>query len=165
MSAAPLATVFGWQEIPHSKLILLVPEGWTTEYHQGTTTFASGSQSRFYSPTEDFAGALVQVFVSDAPRAGVALFDVMALAEDFIALQAAPIQAPALREGRGKQIVTTRYVGRDPKGQATAHLAAFVVERQVLTVFLANTPEGTSATYLPILERMAASIQWKPLIR
>jgi hypothetical protein len=107
----------------------------------------------------------VQVFVSDAPRAAGASFDVMALARDFIALQAAPTQAPKLRDLWGKQVVTLRYAGRDPKGQVMTHLAAFVVERQVLTVFLANTPEGTSTTYLPILERMAASIQWRPLIR
>jgi hypothetical protein len=163
-ATAPAAR-FGWQEIPHSRLMLLVPEGWTIEYDQGTTTLASGSRSRYFSPSERFAGALVQVFVSDAPRAAGARFDLMTLAEDFIALQPVPTQDPTLREGRGKQIVTTRYAVQGMQGQAMTHLAAFVVERQVLTVFLAHTPEDTGATYLPILERMVVSIQWKPLIR
>jgi hypothetical protein len=156
---------FEQQALPGSKVLLLVPEGWMLEYDQGTTTLASGSQSRYYSPTEPFAGALVQIFVSGAPRTLGARFDVMRLAEDFLALQPVPTQEPMLREEQGRQIVTVRYAGQTPRNQTMTYMTAFVVERQVLTVFLAATPEFTEADYLPILERMVSSIQLKPLMR
>jgi hypothetical protein len=163
--AGRLPVMFSWQDLPHSRLMLLVPDGWTMEYDQGTTTLAASSQSRYYSPTERFAGALVQVFVSDAPRALGPTFDVLQLAQDFMALQATVTQDPVLREVRGRQIVTGRYAGNDTKGQAITYLAAFVVERQVLTVFLAATPQATEDTFLSILEKMVSSIQLKPLLR
>jgi hypothetical protein len=40
-----------------------------------------------------------------------------------------------------------------------------VVERQVLMVFLAATPQATESTFLPILERMVDSLMLKPLMR
>jgi hypothetical protein len=152
---------FAWQAIPHTKVFMLVPDGWTVEYDQGTTTLASGSRSRYYSPTELFAGALVQVFVSDAPRAIGPSFDVLQLAQDFIALQATVTHRPALHAANGRQIVTAQYAGRDTKGQPITYLAAFVLENQVLTVFLAATPEATEASYVPVLEQMVASIVLK----
>jgi hypothetical protein len=164
-AAEARSIAYAWQALPGSKVMLLVPEGWLLEYEQGTTTLASGSESRYYSPTERFAGALVQVFVSDAPRALGERFDLMRLAEDFLALQPVPTQQPALREEQGRQIVTVRYAGQTTKNQTMTYLAAFVVERQVLTVFLAATPEFTEAAYLPILEQMVSSIQLKPLVR
>jgi hypothetical protein len=142
--------------------MLVVPNGWTIEYDRGTTTIASSSLARYYSPTERFAGALVQVFVSDAPRTLGEQFDVLALAEDFIALQPVPTLAPTLREAQGRQVVVARYAGQDTRNQTITYLAAFVVERQVLTVFLAATPEATEDDYLPILDRMVSSIQVKP---
>jgi hypothetical protein len=164
-AAAPSSPAYAWQDLPHTRVRLLVPEGWLVEYDQGTTTLASGTQSRYYSPAEPFAGALVQVFVSDAPRALGERFDVLRLAEDFLALQPVPTQPPELRDERGRQIVTVRYAGQTPRNQTMTYLAAFVVDRQVLTVFLAATPEFTEADYLPILERMVSSIQLKPLLR
>jgi hypothetical protein len=89
-------------------------------------------------------------------------FDVLQLAKDFIALQPVPTLAPTLREDGSRQIVVARYAGQDTRNQTITYLAAFVVERQVLTVFLAATPEATEDDYLPILDRMVSSIQVKP---
>jgi hypothetical protein len=145
--------------------MLLVPKGWTLKHHQGATTLASGSQSRYYLPTERFAGALIQVFVVEGPHAIGPSFDLMRLAKEFIATQTTAPQVFTLREVRGRRIVTARYAGVDAQGQALTYLAAFVVERQVLTVFLAATPKRTDDDYLPVLEKIVSSIILKPLAR
>jgi hypothetical protein len=146
-------------DVAHTNITMLLPEGWVSEYYQGTTTFASDSQNLFYSPSEPFEGALVNLFVSDGPRAVGPSFDVLQLAQDFVADQQHVAQAPILTEDNGRQIVTARYMNDDAKGKLITYFAGFVMEGQQLTVFLAATPNDTESDFLPVLETMLYSIQ------
>ena len=146
-------------DVPHTNLTMLLPEDWVSEYYQGTFTIASDSGNLFYSPSEDFEGVLIQMFVSDGPRAVGPSFDVMKLAEDYIADQPNVIQKPTLVDQDGRQIVTTLHVNTDTKGKLITYLTGFVLENQELTVFLAATPNETEIVYLPILTKMLYSIE------
>jgi hypothetical protein len=156
---------FSRQDIAHTVVTMLIPDGWSMEYSQGTTTLASDSQNLFYSPSEPFEGVLITLFVSDGPRAVGPSFDVMKIAQDYIAGQPRVTQAPTLSEQCGRQIVTARYLGLDSKGQWITYFTGFVVQSQVLTVFLAATPEATEATFVPILQEMVFSIEVKPTLK
>lgn len=147
------------QAIPHTHLTMLVPKGWVSDYYQGDIILASSRQNLFYSPDKAFAGVLIHMFVSDGPRAFGPSFDVLKLAEDFVADQSTMVQAPILDDQGERQIVITLYRNEDSRGTLITYLAGFVVEAQQLTVFLAATPEDTETTYLPILEKMLYSIE------
>lgn len=156
---AASGTDFVQWDVPHTHLTMLLPSGWVSEYHQGTITIASRSNNLFYSPSEPFEGVLINMFVSDGPRAVGPTFDVLKLAEDYVSDQENIAQRPALVESDGRQIVTTLYLNKDTKGKLITYLAGFVVEEQQLTVFLAATPTDTQLIFLPILIRMLESIQ------
>ena len=147
------------QDIPHTNITMLVPEGWVSEYYQGTTTFASDGKNLFYAPSDEFEGVLIDLFVTDAPRAVGPSFDVMEIAIDFVSDQPNVTQTPNLIERDGRQMVTTLYMGRDAKGKLITYLVGFVVEDQQLTVFLGATPNETELIYLPILTKMLYSIE------
>lgn len=146
-------------DVPHTYLTMLIPEDWVTDYYQGTITLASHEQNLTYSPYKSFEGALIDMFVSDGPRAVGPSFDVLKLAQDFIADEPNVLQPPILVEGGGRQIVTTLYAKRDGKGKLLTFMVGFVVEAQQLTVFIAATPNDTQDVYLPILEKMLNSIR------
>ena len=138
---------------------MLVPEGWVSDYYQGTIRLASSGDNFFYSPYKPFEGVLINMFVSDGPRAVGPSFDVMSLVNDFLATANANIvRDPMLVERDDKQIVTAIYESEDSKGLLITYLAGFVVEQQQLTVFLAATPHDTQDTFLPALEKMLNSI-------
>jgi len=150
---------FVQQDIAHTHITMLSPDGWLSEYYQGTTTIVSDSKNLFYSPYEPFEGARIDLFVSDGPRAVGPSFDVMKLARDYVADQPNVIQAPTLVEDNGRQIVTTLYEKQDTKGPLITYLVGFVMEEQQLTVFIAATPNDTEMIYLPILQTMLNSIE------
>src|SRR5262245_9287478 len=81
------------QAVPHTWASLLVPAGWVMEYDgQGNTRLASAGENFFYLPDKSMDGALIQMFVSDAPRAQGEAFDVLKLAQAFAAKQNAVTQ-------------------------------------------------------------------------
>jgi hypothetical protein len=145
-------------DVPHTNLTMLLPTGWVTNYYQGDITIASGSQNLFYSPSEQFEGVLIHMFLSEGPRAVGPSFDVMKIAEEYVADQPNVVQAPLLWEQGGRQIITTIHVNEDTKGKVITYLTGYVLEDQQLTVFLAATPRDTELLYLPILEEMLYSI-------
>ena len=150
------------QDVPHTRLTMLIPEGWVSDYYQGNIIMASKGDNFFYSPFKPFEGVLINMFVSDGPRAVGASFDVLGLANDFIATgQPKVIRPPTLVERSNKQVVTTIYENTDSKGKLITYLAGFVLEQQQLTVFLAATPSDNRENYLPILEKMLYSITVK----
>ena len=146
-------------DVPHTQLTMLIPDGWVSEYYRGVTTFAPNSQNLFYSPSQTFEGALVDLFVSDGPRAVGSSFDVLKLAQDYVSDQPNITQPPTLVEQAGRQIVTTIYLNKDSKGKLITYLVGFVVEEMQLAVFISATPTETEAFYLPILNRMLNSIE------
>ena len=154
-----LQVEFAQRDIAHTNITMLVPGGWVSDYYQGTTRLASDGDNFFYSPSEPFEGVLIELFLSDGPRAVGPSFDVLKLAQDFVADQPDLRQPPVLNEDSGRQIVTTRYVNDDSKGKPITYFVGFVQENQQLTVFLAATPNDTEETFLPILEAMLFSIQ------
>jgi hypothetical protein len=153
----PQANFTQW-DVPHTNLTMLIPDGWVTDYHQGDIMIASGSKNLFYSPSEQFEGILIHMFLTDAPRSVGLSFDLMKIAEGYIADQPTVLQAPTLVEQDGRQIVTTLHVNEDSKGKLIAYFTGYVLEDQQLTVFLAATPRDTELFYLPILEEMLYSI-------
>lgn len=150
-------------DVPHTDITMLLPKGWVSEYYQGTTSIAPDSRNFFYSPYKEFEGVLINIFLSDGPRAVGPSFDVTKLAEKYIATQSNVIQFPILVEGDGRQIVTTLHRKKDTKGTLLTYLAGYVLEDQQLTVFLAATPTDSEATYLPILDEMLYSIYIKSI--
>jgi len=146
-------------DVPHTNLTMLLPNDWVSEYHQGNFTLASDRRNLFYSSSEEFEGVLINMFVTDAPRAIGPSFDVIKLAEDYIADQPNVIQKPTLVEQNGRQIVTTLHVNQNTKGKFITYLTGYVLENQELTVFLAATPRDTEMIYLPILDKMLYSIE------
>lgn len=148
-------------DVPHTNLTMLLPERWVSEYYQGTVTISSDGRNLFYSPSEEFDGVLIHMFLSDGPRTIGSSFDLMKLAEDYIEDQPNVIQAPTLIEGDGRQIVTTLHVSKDSKGKLITYLTGYVLEEQQLTVFLAATPKDTEMFFLPILGEMLYSINIK----
>jgi len=147
------------QEVPHTWASLDVPAGWVWEFDQGNAWLATSSRNFFYSPSEPFRGALIHIFLSDAPRAAGPSFDVLKLAQDFMATQSMVAQEPVLATAGDREMVTALYLGRDSKGQRFTYLAGFDVQSDVLTVFLAATPQGTAEAYLPVLMHMLESIE------
>lgn len=155
--------IFAQWDVPHTNLTMLLPDGWTTDYYQGNVTIASSSQNLFYSPFEEFEGILIRMFLSDGPRAVGPSFDVMKIAEEYVADQPNIVQTPTLVEHDERQIITTLHAGKDTKGKLITYLTGYVLENQQLTVFLAATPTDTELIYLPILKEMLYSINIRSL--
>jgi hypothetical protein len=146
-------------DVPHTNLTMLLPEGWVTEYHQGDITISTASRNFFYSPSEEFEGVLIRMFLSGAPQAVGPSFDVMGIAEQYIEDQDSVVQDPILVEKDGRQIITTIHLNRDSKGTVVTYLTGYVLENQQLTVFMGATPRDTELLYLPILLEMLYSIE------
>jgi hypothetical protein len=161
--AAPsAASAFVRQPVPNTQASLLVPQGWVTEADADTVHLASSSRNFFYAPDASMEGVLIQLFVSDAPRTAGPAFDLLRLAQAFAARQALVTQAPALWQENDRAIASVLYAADDSRGAPFTYLAGFVVHHEVLTVFLAATPQATQAAYLPVLDRMLRSIQVTP---
>jgi len=150
---------FAQWDVPHTNLTMLLPDGWVTDYYQGTISIATDGSRFFYSPSEPFEGVLITMFLSEAPRVVGPSFDVMQIATDFIADQPNVVQDPLLVEQDGRQIITTVHVKEDTKGKVITYLTGYVIENQELTVFIAATPRDTELFFLPILQEMLYSIQ------
>ncbi len=146
-------------DVPHTNLTMVLPNGWVSEYHQGTITIASNARHLLHSLSEEFEGVLINMFVSEAPQVAGPAFNVMKLAEDAIANQVNIIQTPKSVEENGRQIVTTLHINRNTKGKRIIYLSAYILEDQQLTVFLAATPTDTEFLFLPILTKMFHSIE------
>jgi len=146
-------------DVPHTNLTMLLPDGWVTEYYQGTISIATDGSRFFYSPSEPFEGVLVTMFLSGAPRAVGPSFDIMQIATDYIADQPNVVQTPLLVKQDGRKIITTIHVKEDTRGKVITYLTGYVLENQELTVFIAATPRDTELFYLPILQEMLYSIQ------
>ena len=157
VDAQPQLNLIQW-DVPHTNLTMLLPDGWVSEYYQGTIAIASDSRNFFYSPSDPFEGVLVHMFLSDGPRAVGPSFDVMQIAADYIADQPNVVQAPTLVEQGGRKIITTIHMNKDSKGDVITYLTGYVLEDQQLAVFLATTPADIGPYFLPILQEMLYSI-------
>jgi hypothetical protein len=155
--ARPQLDFIQWN-VPHTNLTMLLPDGWVSEYDQGTIAIASNSSNFFYSPSDPFEGVLVYMFLSDGPRAVGPSFDVMQIAADYIADQPNVVQTPTLVEQGARKIITTVHINKDSKGDVITYLTGYVLEDQQLAVFLAATPTDTELYFLPILQEMLYSI-------
>jgi hypothetical protein len=155
----PRPLEFTQWDVPHTNLTMVLPNGWVSEYQQGTIRIVSDARYLLHSLPEEFEGVLINMFVSDAPQVAGPAFNVMKLAEDAIANLANILQTPKSVEENGRQIVTTLHINRNTKGKRIIYLSAYILEDQQLTVFLAATPTDTEFIFLPILTKMLHSIE------